>query len=196
MSIDVDTRAFYEANAAAYADFAEPAEEHPRLTAFMRRLPEGARVLDFGCGSGWAGGQMLSQGINADGIDASPALADEARHRYGLAVRVADFRTLSARQRYDGIWCSFALQHAPREDRPQIFERMHTALRPGGHLYIGVQKGPMDWRDDHGRLYVPFMKDELEALLNGFEDVEFDTGTGKNYDGTSVLNIYVTAIRT
>ncbi len=138
---------------------------------------------------------MLAEGFVADGLDASAALAAEAGRRYGLSVRVADFRTLSYRQRYDGIWCAFALQHASREDRPQIFERIHTALRPGGQLFVGVQKGPMDWRDEHGRLYAPFMQDELESLLAGFERIVFDTGTGKNYDGTPVLNIYATAVR-
>lgn len=195
MSIDEATRTFYEQNAGDYAAFSAPKDNHPRLLAFMASLPEGGRVLDFGCGSGWAGGTMLAEGFAADGLDASPALAAEAERRYGLSVRIGDFRTLSARQRYDGIWASFSLQHAPREDRPQIFERMHTALRPGGQLAIGVQKGPMDWRDDHGRFYAPFMQDELEALLTGFEDAAFDTGTGKNYDGTPTLNIYVTATR-
>lgn len=195
MSIDTDTRNFYEANAIEYAEFAAPSADHPRLLAFMASLPEAGRVLDLGCGSGWAGGAMLAEGFAADGLDASPALAAEAERRYGLSVRIGDFRTLSARQRYDGIWASFSLQHAPREDRPQIFERMHTALRSGGKLAIGVQKGPMDWRDDHGRFYAPFMQDELEALLAGFDDILFESGTGKNYDGTPTLNVYVTATR-
>lgn len=192
MSADPETLAFYDDNAADYADYAAGTGEHDKLQAFAAELPEGARVLDFGCGTGWAAAAFAERGFKADAMDASAGLAEEAAQRYGITVRRGDFRTLSLRQRYDGIWCHFALQHAPREDRPQIFERMHTALKPGGLLYLGVQKGPLDWRDTHGRLYCPFREEDLAALLAeaGFDTPRFEYGTGKNYDGTPTLNLY------
>ncbi|MEM9641511.1 MAG: class I SAM-dependent methyltransferase [Pseudomonadota bacterium] len=197
MTADPETLAFYNDNAEAYANFATENAGHPRFKSFVAALPEAARVLDFGCGTGWAAAAMIEAGYTADAMDASAGLAEVALKRYGLTVKVAAFRTLSRRARYDAIWCHFALQHADRADRPQIFERMGTALKPGGLLYLSSQKGPRDWRDDHGRLYCPFRKDELTELLNdaGFETPEFEFGTGKMYDGTSTLNIYATATR-
>jgi len=195
VSTDPDTIAFYDRNAADYAQFAEDARDPAALNRFMDALAPGARVLDLGCGTGWAAATLAASGFQADAMDASAGLIAEAAARHGLAARKAHFRTLSARHRYDGIWCNFALQHAPRPDRPQIFERMEAALKPGGLLYIGVQKGPMDWRDDHGRLYCPFLQSDMEAFLTtaGFTDLEFEQGTGKNFDGSATLNLYVWA---
>lgn len=195
MSADERTIDFYDRNAAEYAAFAEESAEHPKLTAFIAEMSPEAKVLDFGCGTGWAAAAFRDAGLRIDAMDASAGLIEVARTRYGIEARKAAFRTLSARSRYDGIWCHFALQHAERPERPQIFERLHTALRPGGLLYLGVQKGPLDWRDEFGRLYCPFRDEDMADLLAaaGFRDPRFEYGTGKNYDGTPTLGLYVWA---
>lgn len=195
MSTDPQTLAFYNANAKDYGAFAEGHSEHPKLTAFLESMPEAAKILDFGCGTAWAAAEMAKAGHTPDAIDASEGLAAQALETHGITVRVAPFHTLSYRARYHGIWCHFALQHAVRDTRTQIFERINTALKPGGLFYIAAQKGPRDWRDDLGRLYCPFREDELTALLEeaGFKEWEIGHGTGKNYDGTPTLNLYATA---
>ncbi len=195
MTGDRDTIAFYDGNADDYASFAAESAEHPKLEAFIALMPPEAKVLDLGCGIGWAAAAFRDAGFRIDAMDASAGLVAKARELYGIEARRAAFRTLSARSRYDGIWCHFALQHAERPERPQIFERIHTALRPGGLVYIGVQKGPMDWRDDFGRLYCPFRDEDMAALLDdaGLTDHRFEYGTGKNYDGTPTLGLYVWA---
>ena len=195
MSFDPRTLDFYDTNAADYARFAAPEGPYPRLERFLSLMPEGARVLDLGCGTAWAAAAMRDAGLQADAMDASEGLAEQARALYGIEVRRGRFRTLSVRQRYHGIWCHFALQHAERTDRPQIFERLHTALKPGGLLYLSAQKGPVEWRDAHDRLYCPFREEDLRDLLAGagFDEPEFETDSGKMYDGTSTLNIYAWA---
>ena len=192
---DPDTIRFYDENAAEYAAFADEAAEHPKLAAFAAEMPEGARILDLGCGTAWAAAHLRDRGFSVDAMDASAGLIAEAERRHGITPRKAAFRTLSARSRYDGIWCHFALQHAERAERPQIFERIHTALRPGGLAYIGVQKGPLDWRDEHGRLYCPFRDAEMAELLDeaGFREPRLEYGTGRNFDGTPTLGLYAWA---
>ncbi len=195
MTFDPQTLEFYNTHAAEYADFAAEDPAHPRLQRFISLMPAEARVLDLGCGTAWAAAAMRDAGLQADAMDASEGLAAQALARHGITVRLGRFRTLSVRQRYHGIWCHFALQHALREDRPQIFERLHTALKRGGLLYLSAQKGPVDWRDGHDRLYCPFREEELRNLLAtaGFAEPEFETDSGKMYDGSSTLNIYAWA---
>lgn len=195
MTADPQTLAFYDQNAAAYAEFADPEAENPWLAEFLAELPEAARVLDLGCGTGWAAAAMIDAGHQVDAMDASAGLAAEAAGRHGLEVKVAAFRTLSRRARYDAIWSHFALQHAERNERPQIFERIAVALKPGGLFCMAAQKGPRDWRDTEGRLYCPFREEDLAALFaaNGLTSVKVAFGTGKMYDGTPTLNIYAMA---
>lgn len=195
MSADPATLAFFDEQAEAFGDHAEAQADHARLDAFALKLPQGGRVLDYGCGTGWASAALIEKGFRADPTDASDAMIAEAGRRHGLTPRKAVFRTLSVRQRYDGIWCWNALHHAERADRAAIFERMGTALRPGAPLFLAVLKGPVDWRDDRGCLYSPFREDEMTDLLttNGFHAPDYDHGTGRLYDGKPVLMLYVQA---
>jgi SAM-dependent methyltransferase len=95
----------------------------------------------------------------------SPGLAAEARRRYGLEVRVAPFEALEAEGRYDGIWASFCLLHAPRAELGAHLARLARALRPGGLLYLGMKEGAGEARDRLGRRYSYFSGDELRAAL-------------------------------
>ncbi|MSU88157.1 methyltransferase domain-containing protein [Rhodobacteraceae bacterium 2CG4] len=188
--------AYYDAEARAFGDHAEAQADHVRLEAFAALLPDGGRVLDYGCGTGWAAAALAARGFRADATDASEGMIAEAARRHGVAARRAVFRTLSVRQRYDGIWCADALHHADRADRAAIFERMGTALRPGAPLFLSVLKGPVDWRDERGCLFCPFREDEMTELLaaNGFEMPDYDHGTGRLFDGKPVLTLYVQAL--
>ncbi len=195
MSVDPATLAFYEAEAASYAETKHGDMTRPRFDAFLAALPEGARVLDLGCGSGWAAAALNAAGHRADAMDASPAMAAEARRLYGLEVAVRPFHALSARARYDAVWAWFSLHHAPRASRGQIFERLHTALKPGGLLAIGARKGPMDRRDDFGRLVAAFSEDDLTRCLTaaGFSDIALGAETGRAWGGQPALNIFAEA---
>jgi 2-polyprenyl-3-methyl-5-hydroxy-6-metoxy-1,4-benzoquinol methylase len=49
------------------------------LHQFMERLPEGAKVLDAGCGSGVPIAKLLSQRFNVTGVDFSETQIELAR---------------------------------------------------------------------------------------------------------------------
>ena len=83
---DTETLAFYDREAAAYADCAGTSEELAWADRFAARLAPGARVLDFGCGPGWAGGHLARAGFDVEGFDGSPGLADEAMRRHGFEL--------------------------------------------------------------------------------------------------------------
>ncbi|MEO1549284.1 MAG: class I SAM-dependent methyltransferase [Pseudomonadota bacterium] len=197
MSTDKKTLAFYDSKAKDYATFALEVTEHPKLQAFMGALAPGARVLDLGCGVGWAAAGMQEAGFVVSAQDASAGLAEQARTRFGLEVRVAPFDALEARDAYGGIWCHFALQHAPIENRGDIFARLSQALVPGGILYVGVQSDPEPWRDSIERLYNPFSHGDLRALCaqSGLTVERIETGQGKGYDGRASENAYLWARR-
>lgn len=193
MTSDAKTLAFYDQNSEEYAAFAAHQPRLGNIQKFIADLPEKARVVDLGCGTGWAAALMKKAGMRVDAMDASSGLAKQANELHGLEVQVKVFTELSGQQRYDGLWSHFALQHAPRSQREEIFARITSVLKPGGLFYAGMQKGDTDWRDGHGRLYCPFVEDDLEALLSGFADIRLEQGSGKNFDGTPTENLYVWA---
>lgn len=165
MSADQKTVAFYDGAAKDYAGKFGRTEPDLDLRAFMDALPAGGRVLDLGCGPGNSAAMMRAAGFEAEASDASPEMAALARENYGLEVRVEGFDALDAVARYDGVWANFSLLHAARGDMPGHLTRIHTALRPGGVLHLGLKLGKGEARDDLGRFYTYFAEEEVRGLL-------------------------------
>lgn len=195
---DAQTLAFYDAKAAEYAPWSSETTPRSWLKKFIAALPAGGRALDYGCGAGWAAAEMAAAGLVVDALDASPALAAEAKRLHGVDVQVAGFEALEADALYDGIWASFSLLHAPRADFPALLARVARALKPGGAFFIGLKGGEGEHRDALGRYYAYYGRDELVGLLTdagftGIDAREYEAAAG--YDGAANPMIHCIARR-
>ena len=154
-------------------------------------------MLDFGCGSGWAAHALEGQGFRVSALDGSAGLAEEARRRYGIAVRVARFEELDDDALHGGIWASFCLLHDSRAAMPGPLARLARALAPGGWLYLGLKEGAGERRDRLGRRYTYFGEAEIGALLAaaGFPEVEITVEQAAGYDGTMTGMMHILARR-
>ena len=154
MSVDPETRAFYDRAATEYADkFGNKGKAGTDLLAFMEALPKGGRVLDLGCGPGRSAWLLQEAGFEVEATDASDGMLEIARTRYGIEGRLASFDDLDVVAAYDGIWANFSLLHAPLADLPRHFGAISTALKPGGVFHIGMKVGDGERRDHLGRKY-------------------------------------------
>lgn len=90
---------------------------------FVNSLPEGATVLDLGCGSGMPVAHHLVQhGFRVTGVDTSPTLIALCRSRMPEQEWiVADMRVIALQCRFEGIlgWDSFF--HLTSEDQRNMF---------------------------------------------------------------------------
>lgn len=163
---DEQTLAFYDGAAEDYANSFANDKPDADLKAFIALLPQGGRVLDFGCGPGTSAAHLKEAGFEVEATDASRGMANLALKTFGLKVRLEDFTELDDRARFDGVWANFSLLHAARDSVPDILMRLHRALKPGGVLHLGVKLGQAEARDHLGRLYTYFSESELEGLLS------------------------------
>lgn len=184
MPPDARTIAAYDARVAAYADLTDGAAKES-LKRFVADLPEGARVLDLGCGPGTDAAAMVRAGLRVDAVDAAPGMVALAVSR-GVAARVATFDDLDAAGAYDGVWASFSLLHARRADLPRHLAAIARALRPGGQLHIGMKTGTGAARDALDRLYTYVTVADLHVLLRdaGLTVTDTREGTGTGLAGT------------
>lgn len=117
------------------------ADERTSLSVLAQWVPQGATVLDLGCGSG-ALGQYLAQhrACTTDGITWSEAEAAHARPHYRRVevadLETADLHTLLAGQRYDRIVCADVLEHLRQPER--ILDTCRALLASDGQLLISV----------------------------------------------------------
>jgi SAM-dependent methyltransferase len=117
----------------------------PRLPGLSQRLEDGGRLLDVGCGGGWAVAQLAERfpAISCVGIDVEPysvELAQQLILERGLADR-CEARLLSTDQLDEqdafDIATSFLVVH---EIAPAVkqgaFSAVARALKPGGYFLI------------------------------------------------------------
>lgn len=180
------TDTFYTEHAASYAARERRIRTAP-LERFVTLLGPGARVLELGCGGGQDAAWLIDHGINLTPTDGVPAMAEQASVLLGRPVAVLRFEDLGGVAEWDGIWANASLHHAPAADLPDLFVRIHRALRPGGVLSASLKLGSGEGVDSLGRYYARPSLEQLRAMTEplGWGSFELTTKTGSGYDGES-----------
>ena len=128
----------------------------PQLPVLEQRLEEGGRVLDVGCGGGWAVVQIAERfsGVTCLGVDVEPysvGLANQLIAERGLAerceARVLTVDELDETGTFD-VATSFLVVHEIAPDlKPGAFESVARALKPGGFFLIFDEVYPVTDED-------------------------------------------------
>ena len=144
-----DTRTSYDTVAASYADYVrESLDGEPYLRSALALFAGlvgagGGPVADVGCGPGHIPALLHELGVDAFGIDLSPAMIDLARRDHpGLRFEVGSMTDLRlADASVAGLLAFWSLIHIPDETVPSVFGHFRRVLRPGGPLLLGFHVG-------------------------------------------------------
>jgi SAM-dependent methyltransferase len=108
------------------------------LARFTALMPPGGTVLDIGCGSGQPiAGYLIAHGYDVTGVDSSPTMIELARGNFpGGRWQIADMRTLSLGQRFQGViaWDSFF--HLIFDNQRRMFPVFAAHAAPGAPLWF------------------------------------------------------------
>ena len=136
------------------------------LIARKIRLPEDARILEVGCGTGH-NLEMLQRFGRADGIEIDPAARDLAEQRLGRPIGTAPLPELTGVDEgaYDLVALLDVLEHV--EDDRAALRSIARRLKPGGALLLTVPAFPWMWSahdvvNHHKRRYT---KKSLRAAI-------------------------------
>jgi cyclopropane fatty-acyl-phospholipid synthase-like methyltransferase len=107
------------------------------------RLPDGAHVLELGCGAGVHDTKELATRFRVTGVDISPEQIRRARNAVPHAdFRVADFTALELEPAsYDAVASFYAFNHVPRERLADLLTDVRSWLVPGGYLLTAFGAG-------------------------------------------------------
>ncbi|WP_411075932.1 class I SAM-dependent methyltransferase [Streptomyces sp. cmx-4-7] len=147
------TREAYDAVASTYEQmFRDTLRDLPldraMLDAFAEVVREGGegRVADLGCGPGHVTAHLDGLGLEAFGVDASPAMIRLARRAHPhLRFDVGSMAALDiADGALDGVLSRWSVIHIPPGELPAVLAEFHRVLAPGGHLLIAfsASEGP------------------------------------------------------
>ena len=99
-------------------------------------------ILDLGCGPGRDLKTFSALGHHATGVDGSARFAEMARAYSGCEVWHQDFLALDLpASRFDGVFANAALFHVPSAALPEVLQRLHACLKPGGVLFSSNPRG-------------------------------------------------------
>ncbi|WP_287328941.1 class I SAM-dependent methyltransferase [Mesorhizobium sp.] len=175
------TRAYYEANAADYAARTLTLSVTEALGAFLATLPQGAMIVDLGCGAGRDLEVIARQGRPVVGLDLAESLARIARRHSGAPVVVADMRQMPfPDETFDGAWAAASLLHLARAEIPGSLTEIRRILKVGGRLFTSVKSGANEQQDSDGRWFTYFDPQEWHASVHaaGFEVERLDVQVG------------------
>lgn len=137
-------RPFFDEQYVSLLSIQMPEEVTRRQVDFLvrtLRLPEGASILDVGCGFGRHAGALAQRGYRVTAVDLSPAMIAEARRRWNgmpnLTFQEADMRALPFRGEFDAaisMFTSFGY-FSPEENRESLTQIVH-AVKPSGQIVV------------------------------------------------------------
>ena len=165
---------FYDINANSYFNTTVNADIKGLYEHFIKYVPDGAKILDLGCGSGRDTKAFLDMGYEVDAIDGSEELARLASEYTGIQVKCLNFNQLNESAVYDAVWACASLLHVTSQNLPNIMARIRRALKTSGVVYASFKHGDFEGVRD-GRYYTDMTSERFAEVLNktnGFSIVE------------------------
>jgi cyclopropane fatty-acyl-phospholipid synthase-like methyltransferase len=136
----------YDAMAETWESWVKRIENDPRAEwrdELVARLPDGARVVELGCGNGTEETRVLAERFRLTGVDLSAEQLKRARERVPAADFLqADFTSVSFDEgSCDAVAAFYAFNHVPRDLLPELFARIHRWLVPRGLFLASLGAG-------------------------------------------------------
>ena len=157
---------YYNQNAARFLEDTAGVEFTEIQNAFLSLLPEGAWILDFGCGSGRDALEFLKRGYQVEATDGSEEMCRAAAEFTGLTVRQMLFQELDEKEKYDGIWACSSILHLPKPELRDVFGRMTVALKRNGIIYTSFKYGAFEG-ERNGRYFTDFTEETFAEFIKG-----------------------------
>ncbi len=168
----MDSIEFYDGDPGGYSEKTFHADISELRDAFTSLLPDGASVLDLGCGSGRDTIAFSEMGFMVTAADGSEGMCRIAESNTGIRPRRMLFSEMDYIGEFDGVWACSSLLHVPSADLPHTFSLIRRALIEGGIAYVSFKEGSFEGIRD-GRHYTDMTVTGLGTLASqsGFDIV-------------------------
>jgi SAM-dependent methyltransferase len=163
-----------------FSDHKEDTWWHEGTAKFLSELPQGASILDIGCGAGVKSKYLSNKGFKVTGMDFSEEMIGIAKREVpNVDFMVGDIYELDSFQNtFDAVFAQAVLLHIPKEKVLEVLQKFKNKLNPNGILYIAVKevKNGVDneivKENDYGYEYerffsyftLPEIKDYIEKI--------------------------------
>ncbi|MGH2616175.1 MAG: class I SAM-dependent methyltransferase [Thermomicrobiales bacterium] len=132
------------------------------------RLPEGATLLDLGCGPGVPTTRELARRFAVTGVDVSGRNIALAREHVPQATFLqADMAALDfPAGSFDAVVAFYSLIHLPRDEHAALLRAIATWLRPGGLLVATMGASATEAGHEEDWLGAPMYWSHFDSAAN------------------------------
>lgn len=144
---------------------------------FLEELPQGATILDVGCGAGIKSRFLSERGFKVTGIDFSEKMIEIARRESPeIPFDVVDVYELDSYPKsFDAVFAQAVLLHIPKDRVREVLLKLKEKINSNGLLYVAV-KGMRDdgveetvrKEEDYGYEYERFFSFFTLSELEGY----------------------------
>jgi len=167
----LDSIEYYNKHANEYFHKTVDIDMQDHWDAFTCLLPEGASILDLGCGSGRDSAYFLSCGYDVTMLDASYEMCNLASIHTGQEVLNLSYENMDFYNVFDGIWACASLVHIPRNRIDGILQKIIRALKINGIMYMSFHYGDFEGIRE-GRYFTDYRGRTLRELIMRQANVE------------------------
>jgi cyclopropane fatty-acyl-phospholipid synthase-like methyltransferase len=138
------------------------------MEILLTALPEGAKVLELGCGSGNLTTRRLAERFVVTGVDISARQIELAQQHVPSARFIhADMTTLDLpTASFDAVASFYTISHVPREEHRTLLRAVDRWLRPGGMFVATMGAGPSEGEVEEDWLGAPMYFSHYDAETN------------------------------
>lgn len=145
--------------------------EVKKFVEILREYSSAGKILDIGCGDGWAAIYLAKQGFDVTGIDSSKTAilsAIKTAHTFSVECRFIIGNALEPRaELYDAIFDRGFLYHVPEESWSSYFALLENNLKRNGLYYLSVFSDKSVKKGfsprDSGRMWNTVKEDDVDC---------------------------------
>ena len=164
-----ETLAYYNTNAEKYVHETINVDFQETQEVFLKYIPPGGRILDFGCGSGRDAKYFHGRGFEVDAVDGSEELCKWAAKYTGINVKQMFFSDLDTVEEYAGIWACASILHLSSSELWEVLLKMIRALKNGGVIYASFKYGEYEGMRN-GRYFTDYTE---ISFINYIEEMAY-----------------------
>ena len=173
------------------------------LPGFLQLLRTNMRILDLGCGAGYAMRKMRElgftnvEGLTLDKEDVEKCEAD------GFKVHKLDFNFTGFNEEFDAVWMRHVLEHSPFPF--YTIYQLNKMLKVGGWLYVEMpqpsierlknsERGLEHWKNHYSIMGAPMYKSLFQRAgfeLKGYDEIVLKDLKQGNKTFTETYDWYV-----
>ena len=165
------TLQYYNDNAQRFAQNTQQVNFHCLQQEFLKYIPIGGNILDFGCGAGRDSRYFLSKGYRVKAIDGAEQLALLAEKYIQQEVCCQSFLDFSEIDAYDGIWACASLLHLSWYDLQMVLQNLANSLHKDGIFYASFKYGDYAGMRN-GRFFIDMTEGRWQELIRNIDDWE------------------------